>query len=92
VEEFEQWASAQQQPEGSHRSLRNKPELHQDCVDRIVSLAYNYGVTLVDLDQVALVEKFVSKAISLLRFASDSLQSWLPRMQVPTIYHTLTSA
>lgn len=37
-------------------------DLDGECVDRIVSLAYNYGVTLVDLDQVILAEKFVTKA------------------------------
>ena len=51
-------------------------------MDRIVSMSYNYGVTLVDLDQVALAERFVAKAVNLLRFASHSLKSWLPRIQV----------
>lgn len=53
-----------------------------ESMDRIVALAYNYGVTLVDLDQVILAEKFVSKAISLLRLASSELRLWLPRMEV----------
>lgn len=52
-------------------------------MDRIVSLSYNYGVTLMDLDQVALAERFVLKAVNLLRFAaSQSLKAWLPRIQV----------
>lgn len=73
MEEFEQLAL----------SLTNcEHGFHSDDIDRIVSLAYNYGVTLVDLEQVQLAEKFVSKAINLLHFASSAMKSWLPRMQV----------
>ena len=63
-------------------------QLDGESVDRIVSLSYNYGVTLMDLDQVALAERFVLKAVNLLRFAaSQSLKAWLPRIQVgPSSY------
>jgi hypothetical protein len=83
VEEFEQLAST---VHNAHRvgddATDQGGNFDTENVDRIVSLAYNYGVTLVDLDQVDLAEKFVSKAINLLRFTSTSLQAWLPRMQV----------
>lgn len=55
-----------------------------DDVDHIVSLAYNYGVTLVDLDQPALAERFLGRAMALLACpaASRGVKAWLPRMQV----------
>ena len=51
-------------------------------IDHIVSLAFNYGVTLGDLDQPALAERFISKAITLLACASPAVKAWLPKMQV----------
>ena len=51
-------------------------------IDHIVSLAFNYGVTLGDLDQPALAERFISKAIALLTCASPVVKAWLPKMQV----------
>jgi hypothetical protein len=51
-------------------------------VDHIVSLAYNYGVTLLDLDQTALAERFLCRAMTLLTCASAAVKGWLPRIQV----------
>jgi len=51
-------------------------------IDYIVSLSYNYGVTLIDLDQILLAEKFVTKALHLISFSSDALKGWLPKLQV----------
>ena len=65
-----------------HHHHQSRSPFNTADVDKIVTLAYNYGVTLVDLDQVHLAEKFVARAISLLRHASPSLREWLPRMQV----------
>jgi hypothetical protein len=53
-----------------------------DDVDHIVSLAYNYGVTLLDLDQTALAERFLCRAMTLLTCASAAVKGWLPRIQV----------
>jgi hypothetical protein len=53
-----------------------------DDVDHIVSLAYNYGVTLLDLDQSALAERFLCRAMTLLTCASAAVKGWLPRIQV----------
>ena len=54
-------------------------------IDHIVSLAFNYGVTLGDLDQPALAERFISKAITLLVCASPVVKAWLPKMQVGNV-------
>lgn len=51
-------------------------------IDYIVSLSYNYGVTLIDLDQILLAERFVTKALHLISFSSDALKGWLPKLQV----------
>ncbi len=55
-------------------------------IDHIVSLAFNYGVTLGDLDQPALAERFISKAIALLTCASPVVKAWLPKMQVRKVF------
>jgi hypothetical protein len=51
-------------------------------VDRITVLAYNYAVTLGELDDVVIAERFISQSLVLVRYASASIQQWLPRMQV----------
>ena len=86
VEEFEQLAT------GMQNSTEEKDGLTEDSaagtaflaedVDHIVSLAYNYGVTLMDLDQNELAEKFVFRAMNLLPCASEAVRGWLPRIQV----------
>jgi hypothetical protein len=51
-------------------------------IDETLALAYNYGVTLIDLNQLVLAEQFLLKSLSLVRFASDSYRLYLPRMEV----------
>jgi hypothetical protein len=87
VEEFEQLAISMQFPEGHSSASEDTPAnvFQQEDIDHIVSLAYNYGVTLVDLDQVSLAERFVAKAISLLPCASTFVKGWLSNMQVKSI-------
>jgi hypothetical protein len=53
-----------------------------DDIDHVTALAYNYGITLCEVGQIKLAEQFLSKALSLLRFCSPSIQSWRDSMQV----------
>lgn len=53
-----------------------------DDIDNIVSITYNYGITLMSLEQIDLSEKFIGKAISLMQFVSPILSNWLDHMQV----------
>ena len=50
-------------------------------VDSVASTSYNYGLTMLDFGQAGLAEVFVSKALSLLPFASSTLQLWRDRIQ-----------
>jgi hypothetical protein len=76
VEEFEQLIC-------NASSSTLQPVRFDVCdIDYIVSLSYNYGVTLIDLDQILLAERFVNKALHLISFASDALKGWLPKLQV----------
>lgn len=95
LEEFHQLATtvghtaAASGRDNSINAVESPPSLAgflPDDIDHIVSLAYNYGVALVDLDQMALAEKFLSRAISLLGFASAAVKGWLPKIQVP-LFH-----
>eukprot|EP01038_Epipyxis_sp_PR26KG_P006211 gene6211-8556_t len=52
-----------------------------ESIDMMVTLSYNYGITLIDLDQLDLANKFIVKAISLLPFSSSSIKSWLAKIQ-----------
>ena len=51
-----------------------------DDIDGIAKLAYNYGVTLLELDQIDIAEKFLSMSLSLSNFASESFKSNLSNM------------
>lgn len=59
-------------------------------VDHVTSLAFNQGVTLMELAQADLAEKFIARALSLLPFASPAVASWRTRMQVSTPRRNLT--
>ena len=50
-------------------------------VDYVASTSFNYGVTLLDFGQPGLAEVFVSKALSLLPYASSTLQLIRDRIQ-----------
>lgn len=48
--------------------------------ENAIALAFNYGVSLVDLEQEALAEKFMARAVGLLAFASGPFQAaWTGR-------------
>jgi hypothetical protein len=91
VEEFEQLAQSlrlQQQQhsvgdneDGEDVDGHSAPHFDRQDVDAIVSLAYNYGVALLELEQMTLSEKFLAKAIALLQHASSALNGWLGKMQ-----------
>lgn len=63
---------------------RNGPGSQFDIqdIDRITSTAFNYGVTLSELGQADLAEKFISRALILLRIASPTIVASTARMQV----------
>lgn len=84
VEEFEQLANTLTSSAGSAGEGDGGfcSSFVPDDVDHIVSTAYNYGVTLIDLDQLEMAERFVCKAIRLLNVASATTKAWLPKMQV----------
>lgn len=52
-----------------------------DDIDSVAKLSYNYGVTLLELDQIDMAEKFMSMSLSLSKFASDSFKANLEVMQ-----------
>ena len=52
-----------------------------DDVDQIASIAYNYGVTLVELGQAELAERFVCRALGLLKHTSPVMSQWREKMQ-----------
>ncbi len=55
-------------------------------IDHITSLSFNFGITLSDLGQSDLAERFLSQSLSLLQFASTGLQKCQHQMQVPNFF------
>ena len=53
----------------------------QESVDQITAVTYNYGVTLSELGQAKLAEKFINTAIGLMRYASQEMKQWSRRIE-----------
>ncbi len=53
----------------------------QESVDQITAVTYNYGVTLSELGQPKLAEKFINTAIGLMRYASTEMKQWSRRIE-----------
>jgi hypothetical protein len=53
-----------------------------DDIDHIAVQAYNYAVTLSELEDVQLAERFASQSLILARFASPRFKEWVTKMQV----------
>jgi len=60
--------------------VKQNAQFSQDDIDGIAKLAYNYGVTLLELDQIDIAEKFLSMSLSLSNFASESFKANLSNM------------
>ena len=85
MEEFEQLILSQL-PVGPH-TLSNNPtdtlligadgpgQFLSDDVDSIITTTFNYAVTLNELGQSDLAERFMAKALNLLRFGSQVLKA-----------------
>lgn len=56
-----------------------------DDIDAICTLCYNWAVTLVELSQHDLAEKFACKALSLAALASPQVRSLKETIQVPCV-------
>jgi hypothetical protein len=56
-----------------------------DDIDHIAVQAYNYAVTLSELEDVQLAERFASQSLILARFASPRFKEWVTKMQVRLI-------
>jgi hypothetical protein len=52
-------------------------------VDDVCCMCYNWGVTLVELGQTLLAEKFVSKSIDLVAHSSEMMDKFRDTIQVP---------
>eukprot|EP01039_Chlorochromonas_danica_P008541 gene8541-9414_t len=55
--------------------------IDQEDIDQIFSLAYNYGITLLDLDQPVLAEQFLLRTMSIIQFTSTNMQVWQPKLR-----------
>lgn len=55
-------------------------EFDQSDIDYIFALAYNYGIALLDLDQLSLAEQFLKQTLELISYASDAMQQWRPSL------------
>jgi hypothetical protein len=51
-------------------------------VDDVCSMCYNWGVTLVELGQILLAEKFVCKAIDFIAHSSEMMEKFRDTIQV----------
>ena len=56
-----------------------------DDIDDVCILSFNYGVNQLDYGDVTLAEGFLSKALGLVKYASESVRLWEDRMQVYTV-------
>lgn len=71
-----------QEVESVLRTLPTDGEvIDQEDIDHIFSLAYNYGITLLDLDQPVLAEQFLLRTMSIIQFTSSSMQVWKPKLR-----------
>ena len=52
-----------------------------DDIDGICSISYNYGISLMELEITELAEKFISKSLALLVYASPVLAGWKGNIQ-----------
>lgn len=69
-------------------SKKNKNEedgFDQFDIDQIFTLTYNYGITLLDLDQVSLAEQFMQKASKLLQYTSTEMHQWEQKVKVSVV-------
>jgi hypothetical protein len=53
----------------------------QESIDQVASVAYNYGVTLAELNQAPLAEKFITTAIGLMPYTSPEMRQWSRRVE-----------
>ncbi|MEC8391557.1 MAG: hypothetical protein VXZ58_01590, partial [Actinomycetota bacterium] len=53
----------------------------QESIDQVTAVAYNYGVTLAELNQKALAEQFINTAIGLMQYASEEIRQWSRRVE-----------
>ena len=56
-----------------------------DDIDDVCILSYNYGVNQLEYGDITLAEGFLSKALGLVKYASESVRLWEERMQVYTL-------
>eukprot|EP01031_Cornospumella_fuschlensis_P024038 gene24038-29089_t len=58
------------------KNQQDDDSFDQFDIDQIFTLTYNYGVTLLDLDQLSLAENFMTKAAKLLPYTSTEMHMW----------------
>eukprot|EP01031_Cornospumella_fuschlensis_P024462 gene24462-29565_t len=63
------------------KNQQDDDSFDQFDIDQIFTLTYNYGVTLLDLDQLSLAENFMTKAAKLLPYTSTEMQMWEERIK-----------
>ena len=74
------WRSSRQKREPSITTTA-QANFGQESVDQITAVTYNYGVTLSELGQPKLAEKFINTAIGLMRYASQEMKQWSRRIE-----------
>ena len=58
-----------------------RKESNFDAED-IYCMCYNWGITLIQLEQIVLAEKFISKALNLYHYTSQDFAIWNETIQV----------
>ena len=53
----------------------------KESIDQVTAVAYNYGVTLAELNQIPLAEQFINTAIGLMPYASPEIRQWSRRVE-----------
>jgi hypothetical protein len=51
-------------------------------IDAVCAMCYNWGVTLLELNQQVLSEKFIAKSLSLYKYTSPDFSKWHESIQV----------
>lgn len=51
-------------------------------IDAIISMTYNYGIALIDIDQIDIAQEFLLSTLRLSEYASEAMRAWMKNIQV----------
>lgn len=66
-------------------------EFNAEDINYICCMCYNWGITLIQLDQITLAEKFISKALNLYHYTSQEFAIWNETIQVEIVRYAFES-